>query len=131
VHSSRRIGLRDIWNGWSRVFYTGLNKNPVAAGIAALAMVLFLLLPWLIPPLAIFELVRSGFSPAWMGLLGLGLSHCMIFVAIRKLLCVSYRLDSSLAWLQPMATAIAIAMLINSFLVNAQSRSVVWKGRTY
>jgi len=131
VYSRRRIGFRAIWRGWSRVLYTGLDRNPLAAGLGFLGMALFLLLPWLIPPLCIYGLIRSDPSLPWTGLLGLGLSHCMVFLAIRRLMWVFYRLDVSLAWLQPLATGVCMAILANSVVLDSLSRPVIWKGRRY
>jgi|YNPNPStandDraft_1061719.scaffolds.fasta_scaffold15159_5 chlorobactene glucosyltransferase len=131
VYSRRPIGLREIWRGWSRVLYTGLDKNPAVAAGALLAMAIFMLLPWLVPPAALWWMATQGFSTARAALCGLGVAHCAVFVALRKLLHVFYRLDFSKAWLQPLATSIAMAMLANSFLVEAFSKPVVWKGRSY
>ncbi len=131
VACRRRIGLKEIWHGWSRVFYTGMNKNPLLAVTAFLCMALFLLLPWLTVPWALVEVFRSAQPLGWFVLLILSTVHCLIFLAIRRMIYVFYRIDRSLAWLQPLAVLIAMAILVNSVLTAGGSRTVVWRGRRY
>jgi len=132
VHSRRRIGLKEIWHGWSRVFYTGMEKNPLTAAAAFLGLFLFLLLPWAAAPWALAEVVR-GAAPAvgWWALLALSAAHCLVFLAVRRLLHLFYRIDRSLAWLQPLAVLVAMAILVNSVLTAGGARTVVWRGRRY
>jgi len=132
VHSRRRIGLREIWHGWSRVFYSGLDKKPLAAAGALAGMALFLLLPWLTGPWALVEMVRgAGPFLGWFAVLVLSVAQCLVFLAMRRLYYVFYRMDKSLAWLQPLAVVIAMAILVNSVLTAGGTRTVVWRGRRY
>ncbi len=114
VSSSRPIGFREIWRGWSRVLYTGVDKNPVVAISVFIAMGLSMLLPWFVAPAALWAMVEKGYTAPLAALCGLGLGHSGVFLALRKLFHVFYRLDVSKAWLQPIATAVAMAMLLNS-----------------
>ncbi len=131
VTCRRRIGLKEIWHGWSRVFYSGVDNNILIAMAALAGMGLFLLLPWVTAPYALVTMALGKFSPGMVALLLLGLAHCLVFVAIRRLLHLFYRMDWSLAWLQPLAVLIAMAIMVNSILVAGRSRSVVWRGRQY
>jgi len=67
----------------------------------------------------------------WWALLALSLAHGLVFLAVRRLLHLFYRLDRSLAWLQPLAVLMAMAILVNSVLTAGGSRTVVWRGRRY
>lgn len=129
--SRRRIGLKEIWHGWSRVLYSGLGKSPLIGLLAFLGMGLFLLLPWFVAPYSLWEIFTGNTGPARIALLSLGLTHCFVFLAIRKMLHVFYRLDMTKAWLQPLAVVIAMAILVNSMLREGGSRTVVWRGRRY
>jgi chlorobactene glucosyltransferase len=131
VYSRRRIGLREIWHGWSRVFYTGMEKNPFVAGAVFLGMVLFLLLPWLVVPWALAGLFLGSDPLGWFSLFALASVHCLLFMALRRLLFVFYRIDDSFSWLQPLAVLVALAILVNSVLTAGGSRTVVWRGRRY
>jgi len=131
VTSHRRIGLKEIWHGWSRVFYTGLNKNPLKGLLALAAMGVFLLLPWLVPFYALAEILVGHSSPGMTALLFLGILHGLVFLAIRKELYLFYRLDRSWALLQPLAVVIAMAILVNSMLRESGAGTVVWRGRRY
>lgn len=132
MYCRRRIGLKEIWHGWSRVFYTGLDKSPWKALLAFASMGLFLLLPWVAPFYAAGSMLFGGvpfFYP--LVLLLVGVAHCLVFVAIRKQFRIFYRLDDSMTWLQPVAVVIAMAVVVNSMLVSIRSSSVVWRGRSY
>lgn len=131
VVSRRRIGLKEIWHGWSRVFYTGLNKNPLKGLLALAAMGVFLLLPWLVPFYALGEILLGHSGPGMTALLFLGILHCLVFLAIRKELYLFYRLDKDWALLQPLAVLMAMAILANSMLRETSGRTVVWRGRRY
>jgi len=129
--SRRRIGLKEIWHGWSRVFYSGMDKNPLLALATFLCMGLFLLLPWFVAPYALWEILTGNAGPAQISLLALGLAHCLVFLTIRKMLNVFYMLDKSKSWLQPLAVLIAMAILVNSMRREGGSGTVVWRGRKY
>ena len=132
VHSHRRIGLKEIWHGWSRVFYSGLDKNPLGAAAVFLCMALFLLLPWVTVPWALVEIVR-GAQPllGWFALFAISSAHCLVFLALRQFFYVFYRMDQSRAFLQPLAVVIAMAILVNSVLTAGGTRTVIWRGRRY
>jgi len=131
VYSRRRIGLKEIWHGWSRVFYTGMGKKPLAAAAVFLGMALFLLLPWLAVPWSMAGIFWGDCPLGWFALCGLSLAHGLVFVAVRALLHTFYRIDRSLAWLQALAVLISMAILVNSVLTAGGSRTVVWRGRRY
>ncbi len=131
VNSRRRIGLKEIWHGWSRVLYSGLDKNPLFAVLAFIGMGIFLLLPWLAVPYALLEFFWNGFGLIPLVLLFLGLANCLVFLTIRGFLHLFYKLDKSLAWLQPLAVLVAMAILVNSVLREVGTGTVVWRGREY
>jgi len=131
VTCRRRIGLKEIWHGWSRVFYSGLDNNILVALAALAGMGLFLFLPWVTAPYALAAMAFGNFSLGMVALFLLGLAHCLVFVAIRRLLHLFYRMDWSLAWLQPLAVLVVMAIMVNSVWVAGRSRSVLWRGRQY
>ena len=131
VISYRRIGLKEIWHGWSRVFYSGINESPLMAGAVFLSMALFLLLPWLVVPWSAMEIIGAYHPLPWIALFVLSFAHCLLFVAIRRILFVFYKLDKTLAWLQPLAVLVGMAILVNSVLTAGGKQTVVWRGRRY
>lgn len=130
--TERRIGLKAIWHGWSRVFFTGVGGSVALAAAAFVGIAWFLLAPWILAPAALAHMGRHGWSDAWFALFALSAATCFAFLALRRLLWVFYRLDRDWAILQPVAAALALAMLVNSVIVGRfRKGGVVWRGRKY
>lgn len=128
---AREVNFRRLWEGWSRVTFKGLESRYGLAAIGVVAILACLVAPWFLPPAAAaWMAVHGGSVPAAL-FLTIGLATVLCFLATRALLRAFYGLDSSLAWLQPLAALVFVAILANSARVAAGGGEVRWKGRAY
>jgi hypothetical protein len=114
METSRPLGLRDLWNDWSRVMREGTAGHASEAALAAGAVQTLFLLPYLLAP-----------ASAWLA--ALSVLHFALALVVRIQLRAAYGVDDRLAWLQPVGAVFAIAVLLRSMVPGR----VRWRGRSY
>ena len=117
------VGLRQIWNGWSRIFYGCFGTWP-----RLIASALFLSIFSMLPPISLL------ISPL-LGEIGPGIATAAAttFVAQQTVLWRFYRLSSMpphWALTYPLGAAVCLAMTCNAMRRLAGARTS-WRGTSY
>lgn len=123
--------LAGIWRSWARSFNAAIAGDRRWALGTAFALLLVFTVPWLLALVAPLALIAAGgpaASSPWTGVLLMGSAHVLLSLTIRRWLRDAFRLDDSLAWLQPVAAAITAAMLVAS-TVHVGGRIGSWVDR--
>lgn len=123
--------LAEIWEGWSKNFYISLGGKVWLTALASLGIFIYFILPWLAMPAALAVLIFGGWDPTWLAVLSLAFAQCLVAVALRHLMLRLYAVDASYPYLQPLGSAVLIAILVNSTIRTQYRKGVSWKGRTY
>ena len=118
-------GLREIWEGFSKNFFAGLEYSFPLLGIATLGLGAVYLVPYLI---LISGLVLKKGVVSWI-LLPLG----QILIVWLMRLLVSIRWGFEFRWVlaHPLAVGLSLLIALNSAYRTTSGRGVQWKGRSY
>jgi glycosyltransferase involved in cell wall biosynthesis len=123
--------LREIWNGFTKNFFVGLDRKLWQAGLLAAAIFVVFVFPWLSVPALLAYLWLHGPSPSILTALLLGSGSCLLTLLTRGLLWKSIKLDATHALLHPLGALVVIGILANSTLRILGGKGVSWKGRAY
>ena len=122
IISCRMYGnLREIWEGFSKNIFPGLDYSPVMlAGV-----VLFTLLSSVVP-----FILLGGAMAGWTGP-ALPLLEVALILAIRIGQALRFDLDLWPVVLHPLAMLMFVAIALNSFAWAVGRGGIRWKGRAY
>ncbi len=117
------VGLRQIWNGWTRIFYAAFGTLPRLI-VSVLFLSIFSLLPWV-----------SLLVGTWLPGIGsaLGLAGLAAVVAQQSVLWRFYRLSNTRpAWAlsYPLGAALCLAMTLNAMTRHLGVKTR-WRGTAY
>jgi chlorobactene glucosyltransferase len=121
--------FREIWEGWSRSMFTGMNYQ-ISEAIKSILLVFILgILPFIILLDQSVTLVSTGSynSPIFW----LALAQMLIILGYRFYNAVSQGLAKGYFFTHPLGNAIFIGIIINSAFRSLTGRGVTWKGRNY
>ena len=124
-------GMREVWNGWSRLFFEGMNESlPYAAYAVATVFLLSILPYFLLAGLGVKMLAVGG---GVLDLVALILAGAAAFCSLsyEYLTMRHMREDVRYAVFDPIANCILVAMMINSVMLPYTRSSLTWKGRRY
>jgi chlorobactene glucosyltransferase len=124
-------GFKQLWNGWSRNFYVGLNRNAGLAVAAVFGISLFFILPWLMIPISLGWLLAKGWSLSVFTMMLLWTGVCLAALTARWALHTFYDIDTSHALLQPLGALVTIGMVLNSTWKGIMGKNVPWRDRGY
>jgi chlorobactene glucosyltransferase len=121
-------GLREIWEGFTKNFFAGMQFSLLQTMASILLVLLFIIAP-------IFIAIVSALAPAlgaqgdWLRLLvpalGIWLIQVFTFAAVNRTLGVPVRYALTV----PLGHALFVMILTNSAFRIATGRGVTWKGR--
>ena len=130
VHLSMYPDLAALWEGWTKNWYLGVDRNPVrAAGSAVVALLLYTV-PWLMVVLGL--LGRAAFVPLsnpleawfWPGMVAIGLQWFIRLWAQWRFL-----LPTRFWWLAWMGGLLIGAIVPVSVFRTITTRGWTWRGR--
>ncbi len=116
--------LKDMWNGWVRIFFYGLGKSVTKVMLSVLAVFLFALLP--------YGLVIFAFC-CMTGVLAKTISLLLVFSMYLTLL-MAYPVVKSNRWytLLHMFSSFFVCLILLHTVVNIMfRRKIVWRGTSY
>jgi len=113
--------LGALWEGWTKNLFTGLRRSWGLLVGLSLWLVLFSVVPFLLPWLWLAGLVGTE-GLAW----GLGLTA--LILAVRAYLDRAYGMDMRYGPTQPLSVLLLIALMWNSALRTVRG-TASWKGR--
>jgi len=113
--------LGALWEGWTKNLFTGLRRSWGLLVVLSLWLLLFSVVPFVLPLLALPGWVGSEWL-AW----GVGLSALILLV--RLYLDRAYQMDVRFGPTQPLAVLMLIALLWSSALHTVRG-TTSWKGR--
>ncbi len=114
-------GFREIWNGFSKNAYGGLDYRP---GLALLALLV-------VAPALLFPFLRLGAALTTGGALALPALQVGLILSARA---ITSRAGRDPMWsvpLHPVAVAVWAGTLARSMSLARSGREIEWKGRTY
>jgi glycosyltransferase involved in cell wall biosynthesis len=123
--------LQEIWEGFSKNFFAGMNQNVWTAIGCIFLMLSVLVLPPLSVLLGLGYLIFSGWDKFAILYLILGIFPYFITIVVRRILKIYAKLDDTYAFLQPLGALVLISILINSIIKVSLRKGVSWKGRVY
>lgn len=122
-------GFWEIWHGFSKNFFAGLNFSPANAIASALANLLFGVLPFFGSVFSLFALIFSGDNRWLWFFTPLGLIY--FFQTVNFALLQHSRQQKLIYafFAPPLGIALFTLILINSMILILSGRGVRWKGR--
>jgi hypothetical protein len=119
--------LGEIWRGWSKNTFIGMERNPFVA-VGALAALFFLFVfPWLALPFLVWGAVSGSLS--WT----LVLPAIGVFVVLRLTYRLTFRalyhLETRYWWLEPLGFMVLMVIILNSAWLGLTGKTVRWRGR--
>ncbi|MCS6860012.1 MAG: glycosyltransferase family 2 protein [Abditibacteriales bacterium] len=123
VKTRMYTGLRDAWQGWTKVAYThrGMTLGKLAGGVLLTALLG-------LAPLALLLTAFVSRVPLFMAAsAALFLVYCYHWAKINHIL----RVPVVYALTNPLGTALMIGMMLTSAVQVLSGRGVMWKGRRY
>lgn len=114
-------GFQDIWQGFTKNFFPGMNYSVLKTVSGALAILLFGVLPLFFAMAALLFGQTALFAPFFIAYLG----QIAVFVITR----LDLRENPLYALLTPLGLLIFMLILINSMLKILTGKGVKWKGR--
>jgi len=114
-------GFREIWNGFSKNAYGGLDYSP---GLALVALCI-------VAPALLFPFLRLGAALTTGGALALPVVQVGLILTTRA---IASRVGRDPMWsvlLHPVAVTVWAATLARSMSLARSGREIEWKGRTY
>jgi chlorobactene glucosyltransferase len=120
--------FREIWQGWSRSMFIGMNYQLSEAIKSILLVFILNILPFIVLIDQSVTLIAQGnYSPIFW----LALAQTLIILGYRFYSAVSQELAKGYFFTHPLGSAIFIGIIINSAFRSLSGRGVVWKGQTY
>jgi glycosyltransferase involved in cell wall biosynthesis len=126
-------GFRQIWRGWSRIFY-GCFGTFRRLRITVLALLVMNIFPYASALIAALVLLFRGWSAAGMGWQAVGLASFAAVALQQSVIARFYRLSRTSPWLAPtfiVGTVICIGILFNAMLKLNGRTATTWRGTTY
>ncbi|RLA94172.1 MAG: hypothetical protein DRG25_03060 [Deltaproteobacteria bacterium] len=123
--------FQEIWEGFSKNFFAGMNQNVMMAVACIFLMLSVLVLPPLLVLLSLGYLLFFGWDKFAILYLILGIIPYFITIVVRRILKIYAKLDNTYAFLQPLGALVLISILINSIIKVSFCKGVSWKGRVY
>lgn len=123
--------LQEIWNGFTKNFFIGLDRNLGMAVSLGCAICVLFILPWLSVPLLLAYVWADDPHILLLAALLLAIGSCLLTLLTRSLLWRFIKLDATYALLHPLGALVVIGILANSTLRILTGKGVSWKGRTY
>jgi chlorobactene glucosyltransferase len=121
-------GFREIWEGFSKNFFAGVQFSLLQTAVSIIAVMLFIVAP-IIVAIVIVIALASGVSSEWLHLfvptLLVWLIEVFTFILVNK----SMGVPPGYALTVPLGHALFAAILMNSAFKIATGRGVTWKGR--
>lgn len=131
LYRTRMYGnFREIWNGWSRIFY-GCFGSTRRLLISAAVLTLMSLVPYFSVPAALIGLAVAPTAPLWPLVL---LSALAASLASQTVVWRYYRLsqaDPRYAPTYPIGCLLCLGMLLNALRKVTGRSSVRWRGTVY
>jgi uncharacterized BrkB/YihY/UPF0761 family membrane protein len=125
------LSLRDVWAGWSRIFYGAFQGSIPLLLVSVLFLSVFSLFQYFSLVYSAAGLVRT---PSNTGLLVLlVLSACSVVTTIWFLarLARLSRCESIYAALHPVSALIAFGILLSAIAKRFSRKGIIWRGTRY
>ena len=130
VHLSMYPDLAALWEGWTKNWYLGVDRNPVRAAGSAIVALLLYTVPWLMVVVGL--LGRAAFVPLsnpleawfWPGMVAIGLQWFIRLWAQWRFL-----LPTRFWWLAWMGGLLIGAIVPVSVFRTITTRGWTWRGR--
>ncbi|RJP58000.1 MAG: glycosyltransferase [Candidatus Auribacter fodinae] len=115
--------LRDIWRGWVRIFYHGLEKNIVKMGVSVVLIILFSLSPYLLLMWSLLSLAPMHL--AWA---------VALMIYIYSIIMYAYTASNSnriYVISHLLGCIVVMFILIHSSLTVILKKQITWRGISY
>lgn len=120
-------GFWEIWRGWSKNFFPGLERNVFFAIGVTIAFLAIWVAPYLLIPAGLVMTLMHG------GSLSLWLFLSVVFLGLRYLhhltLNALYDLDVDYWYLEPIGFLVLCGIVWNSTYITLAKRPLAWRGR--
>jgi chlorobactene glucosyltransferase len=121
----------DLWRGWTRIYYSGFRSDLPRLGLAAFALAVFTLMPYVALVWGAASLAGgAGGALAWT-LLALSLAEIAVMVSLMARLHALSRSDARWALLNPLAGLVCLALLVTAAAQCVLPGVIVWKDTPY
>ena len=118
-----------LWEGWSKNWYLGLDRNVIKALSAGAVVFTMFTLPWLLLGSGLGLLLLLGTSPAlWSGALA-GAVGVLLQWLLRLWISVRFDVPLTFWWLMGVGGLIVAAIAPTSVWRSETGRGWTWKGR--
>ena len=122
--------LAALWEGWTKNWFLGLDRNPVKALGAALVVVLMFTLPWLLLPASLLLLwLQPLLSSVWWCLMALAVLAIAQQLLLRLWTRSNFYVPLSYWWLMGVGGLLVGAIGPVSIWRTRTGRGWTWKGR--
>ena len=123
--------LEALWEGWTKNWFLGLDRDPIKALGAALAVVLMFAVPWLLLPASLLLLwLQPLLSSAWWWLMALASAAILQQLLLRLWTRSNFDLPISHWWLMGAGGLLVGAIGPVSIWRTRTGRGWTWKGRS-
>ena len=123
--------LEALWEGWTKNWFLGLDRDPIKALGAALAVVLMFAVPWLLLPASLLLLwLQPLLSSAWWWLMALASLAILQQLLLRLWTRSNFDLPISHWWLMGAGGLLVGAIGPVSIWRTRTGRGWTWKGRS-
>ena len=123
--------LSEIWHGWARIFFAGMNRSLSMMSVGVLLMLVFSLSPYFIFIGTAARLVLDGTS--WMTWTLLAVSGVTIAVEVSMMARFyrTFQTDARYIAIHFMGCLVALGILLSAIGKLYSRRGLIWKGTRY
>jgi len=123
--------LAALWEGWTKNWFLGLDRNPVKALGAALVVVVMFTVPWLLLPASLLLLwLQPLLASAWWWLMALASLAILQQLLLRLWTRSNFDVPLTLWWLMGAGGLLVGAIGPVSIWRTRTGRGWTWKGRS-
>ena len=123
--------LAALWEGWTKNWFLGLDRDPVKALGAALVVVLMFSVPWLLLPASLLLLwLQPLLASAWWWLMALASLAILQQLLLRLWTRSNFDVPLTLWWLMGAGGLLVGAIAPVSIWRTRTGRGWTWKGRS-
>ncbi|MBC8282997.1 MAG: glycosyltransferase [Nitrospinae bacterium] len=118
------FGLKEIWFGWQKNMFMAMKKSVVRAAYYIFVILGFLLTPYIVLAMNIFE------NTGWFWI-GMALAGVVLVSSAAWKTCDELGLSRNTAALFPLGAVIMAAIMTNSMFHTLVRKKTKWRGRVY
>ncbi len=123
--------FRDLRRGWTRIYYSGFRADPGRLALAASALAVFSVMPWVMLVWAAALVVLGGTTPEEWALLAVSAAQVAVMVSLMARLHTISRSHARWALLNPLAAVLCLMFMVWAAAQCFTPGVIVWKDTAY